>query len=363
MKRLILILLAACLALGCVGCSWMDGSYVSVNAHQVGYSQNSDDIPTVSSYTQMRIAITGLVDTGTSEGLFYLEDYSAESVEKDIQLAIDYITGTYPIGVYAVESIDYAVGSSSGRLALSLTITYSHSQSQLSQIRTVRGISGARVAIAEALENCDDSLVLQITSYTAADFIQMVADYAAENPNLVMEVPQTAVRIVPDSGSTRVVELQFTYQTSRESLRLMRSQVEPIFSSAALYVSSDADVRTKYSQLYSFLMERFDYALETSITPTYSLLCHGVGDSRAFAQTYAAMCRQIGLECRTVSGTMSGSSRFWNIILVDGIYYHVDLLRSAQKGEFQTRTDDQMKSYVWDYSAYPACGTTENTEE
>ena len=44
-------------------------------------------------------------------------------------------------------------------------------------------------------------------------------------------------------------------------------------------------------------MERYDYRIETSITPAYSLLRHGVGDSRAFAVVYAAMCQQAGLEC------------------------------------------------------------------
>lgn len=364
MKRLIAITLALCLAGLCGGCAWMDGSYVSVKAHQVGYSQSSGDTATVSGYTQMRLALTGLVDTGATEGLFYLENYSAESAEKDILLAIDYLTTAYPIAVYAVDSVEYAVGTSSGQLALSVNITYRRTQSQISQIRTVRGISGAESAIAEALENCDDSLVLQITSYTAADFVQLVADYAALNPNVVMELPQTTVSIYPDNGATRVVELQFSYQTSREALRKMQAKVEPIFSSAELYVSTGDGDSTKFSQLYSFLMERFDYQLKTSITPAYSLLCYGVGDSRAFAQVYAAMCRQTGLDCCTVSGTMGGESRFWNIILVDGVYYHVDLLSCVQSGHFQMKTDSEMDGYVWDYSAYPACGVSaDSTEE
>jgi len=111
------------------------------------------------------------------------------------------------------------------------------------------------------------------------------------------------------------MELTFTYQTSRDALRQMQSQVKPVFDAASLYVSGDGEDRQKLSQLYAFLMERFDYKIETSITPAYSLLRHGVGDSRAFATVYAAMCRLAGLECMTVTGTHAGDPWTWNIVL------------------------------------------------
>ncbi len=47
------------------------------------------------------------------------------------------------------------------------------------------------------------------------------------------------VGLYPDSGTSRVVELKFTYQTSRDSLRQMQPQVQRVFDSAALYISSD----------------------------------------------------------------------------------------------------------------------------
>ena len=131
--------------------------------------------------------------------------------------------------------------------------------------------------------------------------------------------------------------------------------MKPVFEAAELYVSGDGAERQKYSQLYGFLMERFDYTVETSITPAYSLLHHGVGDSRAFATVYAAMCRRAGMECLMVTGTRSGEPWVWNIIQVGGIYRHVDLLQCSVQGRFQEKTDAEMSGYVWDYSAYPEC--------
>jgi hypothetical protein len=198
-------------------------------------------------------------------------------------------------------------------------------------------------------------VVLYVEKYEAADIAQWVEDHALSYPELVMESPEVTVNLYPEEGSERVVELKFTYQNSRDSLRTMQQKVSPMFASAKLYVSGEGQPREKFSQLYAFLMERFEqYTLETSSTPAYSLLIHGVGDAKAFASVYSAMCRQAGLDCAVVAGTRGGKAWFWNIIAVDGAFYHVDLLRCSQTGSFKMHTDGQMSGYVWDYSAIPA---------
>ena len=361
MKRLCSLFLCLALLSGCAGCSWMDGSYSSVTPHEVTPAPDPEDITQVSGYSQLRNALSDLVDSGATHGVFSLIDYPEEQASADIAMAINYTRWNNPIGAYAVNSIDYELGSSSGSNVVSVDITYRHGKTEIDRIKTVRGISGASSAVSTALRDFIDSLVLQVTDYSDTDFPQLVADYAAQHPDVVMEVPQVTAQVYPNTGDVRVVELVFSYQTSRDSLRSMQSNVKPVFSSAALYVSSDATDYTKFNQLYTFLMERFDYIIETSITPSYSLLCHGVGDSKAFAQVYAAMCRQVGLECLIVSGTHNGESKFWNIVLDGDTYYHVDLLRCAQEGGYREAADIEMSGYVWDYSTYPVCG--ESTED
>lgn len=335
----------------------MDGSYVSVVPHKVGYSRADDSIPVISDYIDLRSAIINLIDCGSTEGVFLLGEYLPENVKKDMIRAKNYVTKSYPLGAYSVESIEFSFGTNGGQNALSVQISYRHTKSEIDQIRTVHEISGATNSIADALNNHRSSLVLLITGYEDTDFAQWISDYVALHPNVVMELPQVSVQIYPEQGDTRVVELLFTYQNSRDTLRQMQNQVKQIFSSAELYVSTDADEQTKLSQLYIFLMERFDYHFETSLTPSYSLLCHGVGDSKAFAQVYAAMCQQIGLDCITIFGSYHGEARYWNMVQVNGVYYHIDLVRSYQSGKLQLLDDSQMEGYVWDYSAYPRGGS------
>lgn len=359
MKRFCRISAAMLAALLCCGCSWMDGSYVSVTSHQVGYLRTDDEPFVVSSYPQLRSALMGLVDSGAERALITLVNYPEDELASDMENAIGYVSAIYPIGAYAVDTISYEQ-SVSGQDALSVTVSYRRSRSDIDQIRNVRGIKGAEDAIAGALRECQRALVLQITGYEEADFVQLAEDYSLLHPDIVMEPPFVTSRIYPEQGPVRILEMQFSYRSSRDQLRSMRAEVEPVFSSAQLYVSPEAEDEVKLSQLYNFLMQRADYTFQfqTSITPAYSLLCYGVGDSRAFADVYGAMCRQVGLEAITVSGTCRGESRFWNIVRCGDSFYHIDLLRSYASEGFRLYSDSQMSDYVWDYSAYPVCGTT-----
>lgn len=343
-----------CLCLCLTGCGWLDGSYVSVTAHQEQHQYNANQALVASSYQELLRVFSDLISDGTESAVINISGYPEDAVERGVDVAMDYAMGTYPIGAYAVSAMDYELGTNNGLPALAVTITYRHPAAQIRAIQTVKDVEAAGTAVARALERYASEVVLLLEDYTQEDYSQLVRSYAEEHPDTVMEIPQVVTNI-HGSGNKRVVELTFTYQNSPEDLRLMQTQTKPVFEAAALYVSGDGQDRQKFAQLYTFLMERFPYQLETSITPAYSLLRHGVGDSKAFALVYAAMCRKAGLTCLSVPGTCAGEPRTWNIVLDDGNYYHLDLLQCYEEGSFQELTDPEMSGYVWDYSAYPAC--------
>lgn len=354
MKRQILWIAILCMVLS--GCDLMNGSYVSVTPYREQGNQYQSESYAAANEAEFRAVLEKLVQAGMESAVINVADFDQDDVALSVSNAVKYTCETFPIGAFAVETINYEIGTGGGKPAVAVNISYIHGRSVLRQIQTVADMAAAEAGIAQALEDCDEGLVLLVENYEPVDMVQWVSDFAEQNPQYVMETPQAAVGVYPDEGQSRVVELKFTYQNSRDSLRQMQSQVQPVFASAALYVSGEGVDYQKYSQLYAFLMERFDYTLETSITPSYSLLRHGVGDSKAFATVYAAMCHQAGLECMTVTGTRAGEPWTWNMIYDNDAksYYHVDLLYSNAAGSYLQMADAEMSGYVWDYSAYPA---------
>ena len=300
---------AVCLAL-LSGCTLGDGSYISITAHQSPLVTEQGEVPTASTYSELIAALSEIVSSGAETAAINVSGYPETTLERGAQAAVDHVLEYDPVAAYAVETMTCELGTNVGQPA-------------------------------------------------QRDYTQMALDYALDHPDTVMETPQITETLY-GQDSSRVVELLFSYQNSRDALRRMLTQVTPVFDSAALYVSGDDAQRQKFSQLYAFLMERFDYKIETSLTPAYSLLRHGVGDSRAFASVYAAMCRSAGLDCQVVTGTRNGEPWTWNLVVDEGTHYHVDLLRSLEQGDFREYRSWEMEEYVWDYSAYPDWGGAVN---
>lgn len=350
-RHVICLVLAVCLLLS--GCGWMDGNYVSAQPHREQLSGTQDGVTSASNYQQLRQVMTELVEAGYETAVIHTGEYDQKQLLKGMDNAINYVSNLLPLGAYAVDVIAYDIGTLGGEPVVSVSISYVHGRSEIRNIQDVADVEQAKQVMGEVLDQCSDGIVLRVTEYTELDVAQFIKDYASIHPDTVMEVPRVAVGVYPETGTERIIEVNFTYRTRRESLQQMQTQVQRVFDSAALYVSDDGALSEKYNQLYRFLMERYDYKIDTSITASYSLLCHGVGDSEAFATVYAAMCTQAGLECQIVSGTRAGRAWCWNLIRDEGGYAHVDLLQSSQQGLFTRLTGAEMQGYVWDYSAYP----------
>ena len=349
-------IMALCLCL--CGCSLLTrGSHIYVGEHQNPSTAVGSQNVNARNYQQLYKALEIMVKKGEDQKIIFVKQYDKQQLEADLKQAVDTICAEYPIAAYAVKEIQCTVGTVSGEDAVSVQVVYLRDQAQIRQIISVADNQAAREEIVRSLNNCESGLLLYIEAYASVDFTQMVKEHALAYPENVMEQPQVSVNIYPETGESRVVELKFTYETNRDALKNMQNQVSPVFRSAVLYVSGDAAEAEKFSQLYSFLMERYDYTIASSVTPAYSLLRHGVGDCRAFAMVYAAMCRQAGLECLVVSGNRAGEDWYWNIVNMDGVYYHMDLLSVGDGGIFQGHNDTQMQAdgYLWNFEAYPQC--------
>lgn len=348
-KIIILIVLTAFLLSGCG--SWLDGEYHSVRPHASDGITLPDDVVTVSDYIQLRDALVEMVTSGQLESTFYITGFELSEADQHMSAAINHVKQSSAVGSYAVDEIRYESGTSGGAAAIAIHVTYLHGRQEILRIKNANNMDAVKSLIGQAIKDCDPSVVIKVDKYKALDTELFVQEYAFQNPDLCMELPQVTTNVYPQYGDERVIELSFTYTTARDTLKNMQSTVSPIFAAAELYVHSSENEMQKYEQLYAFLMERFDYTVETSITPAYSLLRYGVGDSRAFALVFNKICQNADLDCQVISGTRDGAAHYWNRIRIENVEYHLDLLASNEKGEFTVMLPEEMAGYVWDYSA------------
>ena len=136
-----------------------------------------------------------------------------------------------------------------------------------------------------------------------------------------------------------------------------------MLNSALSYFRYGRTDQRKLQLLFSYLTSRFSYAEAEEGATVYSLLCQGSGDSRCFASVVRWLCERAELEAYLVCGQRNGEPHYWNIIRLDGAWYHCDFQRDAAAGKgLRFRQDSGMKRYDWDREAYPACVPPEPEE-
>ena len=186
MKRTLLpLFFALSLLLG--GCGWLNGSFVSVTPHEAPKQVAHADTITAANYKDFLAALKQLVAAGTEVAAIHVEEYPEKALEAGIRRAVYTVMHNDPIGAYAVEDIQYEIGSSSGLPAVSITVSYRHNSTELQRIRRAAGITQARSITANALESYEAGIVLLVGQYEDTDFSQFVQDYAREHPETIME--------------------------------------------------------------------------------------------------------------------------------------------------------------------------------
>ena len=65
-----------------------------------------------------------------------------------------------------------------------------------------------------------------MANYQPVNLDRFVRTYYEEHLETIMECPQVVVQVYPDQGSERVVEIQFRYSISQETLLQMLGEVK-----------------------------------------------------------------------------------------------------------------------------------------
>lgn len=372
MKRIFAILTALLTAFLCACGALVEDSYLAVEPHAeqptqtVGATQEEAET-VVTNRSELRGAVLSRIRDWVEFDTLRVENYEGD-LEGDLSETLAYATQEDPIGAYAVDFIDAELSGDAASGSIELSVVFRRSAAEIASIVTVNNTSAALRRIDQALISGETALTLRIRSYEETDFETYIFGYCLKNPNLVVALPELSAQVYPKEGETRILELHFTYDRTRENLNLMLSSVNTILDSASSYVTSGGTEAERLELLARFLSNRFDYKISrsTPTMPAYDLLCEGKAHSLSFATVFRYECTKAGTECLLVSGERNGETWYWNIVCLDGVYYHIDLMRGVERHEstltLLLQEEMRAEGYVWAEEEYPANPEPEPTE-
>ena len=374
MKNALCVLLLLGVLLGLSGCgNWVENEYLSVGEHveqpiPTTTVPEEEPQPVVTNRTELRGMVLSFIRDWTEQGMILVRDYDGD-ISADVTETLRYVMEEDPIGAYAVDYADAELNGDAADGSILLSIVFRRSSAEVDAIVTVNGKDAADQRIHRALSNFDSSLTLRIRNYTETDYVAEIREYCLANPDQIFTVPEVSAEVYPKEGETRILELHFLYPASRDEMRLMQNSVNTILLSSSSYVRQGTDEQERAELLFRFLTTRFQYTLSETEPemPLYSLLCEGIAHSLSFANAFYAEGLEAELDCRIVSGFLNEMPYYWDMLRLDGEYYHVDLMRAVEQGESELMllTDDELRAngYVWDELLYPASAVREENPD
>lgn len=373
-RRIIALLLAAASLLALSSCSSiLEGEQLSEVPHvDVETSPPVDKATEVSTLEELREEIISQIETHKATRVFTVSDYDGDILFDTNSLCRE-IPKSNPLGAYAVESMEGTVSQLVTYYEVTIDIEYKRTAKEINEIITASTLRYLKLELLSALTEYEDGVVFmttagQVSEETAQAYI---GELYYENPMQIVITPVTTVEIYPEDGNTRIIEFTFGYSRNSSTLKAMASDLSDILHKIAEATKGDNDAaillelctqtmnRAEYDEGYNESTASLgDYSTQNFITTAYGALINGTAIGEGYAMAYKALCDCLGIECYVVHGSLDGVPHVWNIVLLEGDFYHVDVAMSDVHGpeEHFLMSDETIGSgYEWDTETTRAC--------
>ena len=352
-------LLLLCLLMAGCG-SLFEKEYVSVTDYlpPAQAESGTDERVTVRNMTELKKAIISMVYEGSSDGSIAFDPNYDGNPPEDMESACWQVRTQDALCAYCVRSMSYELEKIVNYYESMISIDYTSYAAKVSDIFRLSYSVGLQDILSSAMEENRPRVTLLIdnSSTTTENVRSIVQELYRNNPTICVREPQLTVYMYSGAGRQRLYEINFRYGMAEDELIRCKAQLKNLDVVSNLKAEALDD---PYRALAAcrYLTENCTLA-ETASGSCFDALILGESSSEGLALAYVEMCHQLDIDCRIVYGQYGGASHCWNIVKLDGSWYHVDVSR-CYDGCFEDGfllNDEQMwNDYRWNISSYPSC--------
>ena len=148
--------------------------------------------------------------------------------------------------------------------------------------------------------------------------------------------------------------------------KTVAGKVEQLAAECVAYAGDSEYARALWLHDWLTLNANYDYSL-TKFYPS-GVLLDGTGVCQSYALAYDMLLKAVGMESVYVTGTAGGGSHAWNIVKIDGEWYHIDCTwddpgeGGLEGHDYFCLSDEKMaQDHLWtsDAEKYPPCPSDE----
>lgn len=157
-----------------------------------------------------------------------------------------------------------------------------------------------------------------------------------------------------DIGNGIETTINIKYLCSKDKEDYIDMEITKIIDDIINNSMSDYD---KVKVINDYIINRYEYDYDLKSVSAYSSLTTSKAVCQGYSMTAYKMFNNAGIESRIVVGTARGISHSWNLVKIDGRWYHIDITNNDSKnGNKYFLVNDQFlinNDYKWDEKMYP----------
>ena len=197
----------------------------------------------------------------------------------------------------------------------------------------------------------------------------------AENPEYIYLNGSVNVSYQVDSNRKTLVAMTLKPDYWPEMADLSKTELDSIsakITSLTKQVADDVSAGTQVpweqlAAIHDFLIRHivYDESLDQNNNHVYSALFRQITLCQGYAQSFQLIARQLGFEIRLITGVSDGLGHAWNLVRIDGRWYHIDATfddPTPDRGSIGPiqyvhflRSDSVMRStHIWNAPDWPA---------
>ena len=192
-------------------------------------------------------------------------------------------------------------------------------------------IEGATAAIINGLRSMEKRINLgayNISTTDAIDLTAEISDFRGDNPYYIFSIWAT----LDDDNTILVVGYQYTPKELAEKLEKEAEEQAVVDAAIASCVTDGMSNYEIAKALHDYLAthNEYDMRLYSGNLPALSRTSYGALVNRTsvcsgYALAYQHLMEDAGIPCEYVTGMTTRGSHAWNIVQIDGEWYHVDV--------------------------------------
>lgn len=335
-------------------------------------SQNNK-ISEASSYVQLQNILLTTIKNVETEKTIRLNDYTGD-VETDVKRVLKEMTQN-PFGAYAVSNIAYQQSKILTYYELSFTITYRRTKAQLAGINTSYNSEELKKDLKDMLMQFPEQLTFEIFDYSEEkyDFNEIYNNVYYSNPSIAYGQKSFSTSLYPEDGGThRIVEITIAYTEPGINLRNKSIRVRDFIDEHIGSVLNMNDPARRLLNIHELVCESAQFDEVTAeitaqsegkppkddpFTP-YGAFINGSAVSEGYALAFKQLCDESNIHCIIIHGRLQGLPHVWNMVELDGKWYHIDASSNDTDDGigyrfFACTNDDMIQTHSWDTTIYP----------